>query len=85
MGVVCDLVWLQRFGREQGSRKPKRAGLLKATDEAYFVRRLRARAGTVVAPGPRFLVNASVCMSGGLATVRGAALLPPIAAGACLA
>jgi hypothetical protein len=35
--------------------KAKAKRLSKATDKAYFVRRLRARAGTVVAPGPRFV------------------------------
>jgi hypothetical protein len=31
--------------------------LSKVTDEAYFVRRLRARAGTVITPGPRFCLR----------------------------
>jgi hypothetical protein len=49
--VGCGL----RFGREQSLAKAKRGRLSKAADEAYFARRLRVRAGTVVAPGPRFL------------------------------
>lgn len=35
--VAGVAIWLsQRFGREQGSRKPEWTGLLKATDEALF-------------------------------------------------
>ena len=68
----CDAmgVWLgsrPRGSGESTARESQAKRLSKATDKAYFVRRLRARAGTVVAPGPRFCVNASVCMSGALA------------------
>ena len=49
-----------RGSGESTARESQAKRLSKATDKAYFVRRLRARAGTVVAPGPRFFVHASV-------------------------
>ena len=41
----------------------KRDGIPKATDEAYFVRRLRAKAGNIVALGPLFCVQALIDVS----------------------
>ncbi len=52
VGGRCIVLLAVREGARRAKAKAKR--LPKATDEAYFVRRLRARAGTVVAPGPRF-------------------------------
>ena len=54
-------VWLgcdSRSSGESTARESQAKRLSKVTDKAYFVRRLRARAGTVVAPGLRF------CFSG---------------------
>ena len=45
---------LLRGSGKSTARKSQAKRLSKATDKAYFVRRLRPRAGTVVAPGPRF-------------------------------
>ena len=46
---------LIRGSGESTARESQAKRLSKVTDKAYFVRRLRARAGTVVAPGPHFL------------------------------
>ena len=66
----ADVGSFARSGRERSPRKPSAKRLSKVTDKAYFVRRLRAKAGKVVTPGPVFFG----LLSGGFSTVRGAAM-----------
>jgi hypothetical protein len=54
---------LVRGSGESTARESQAKRLSKATDKAYFVRRLRARAGTVVAPGPHFFLRGGRCSS----------------------
>lgn len=46
-GAACD-------SGERTARESQATRLSKVTDKAYFARRLRARAGTVVTPGSHF-------------------------------
>ena len=63
----------RRYGADCGSgerpaRESQAKRLSKATDEAYFARRLRAGAGTVVALEPRFFARAGTTASASTAS-----------------